>query len=175
MFGYQLNLMKNILGAAQNNGIFDEQMVLVKADKSQQKVPVTPPRCSGVVAKLNNICFLKASQKLPSDYTNGDIRIFNDRFSTNGIEVRVGDEVSFELGKKDKTKPMGFKPQVVRYSSRTYGEVQKFLSKSYKSLETNSMSTVISLLSPNNKATWNFFCSTKHIIRCSYKNHLQDF
>ena len=64
--------MKNILGPAQNDGIFDEQMVLVKADKSQQKVPVTPPRCSGViVTKLNDICFLKASQKLPSDYTNG--------------------------------------------------------------------------------------------------------
>ena len=152
--------MRNILGAAQNDGIFNEQMVLVKADKSQQKVPVTPPRCSGVIlTKLNDICFLKASQKLPSDYTNGHIRIFNDRFSTNGIEVRVGDEVSFELGKKDKTKPMGLRPQVVRYSSRTYGEVQQFLSHSYKSLEGNSMSTVISLLSPNNKATWNFFAA----------------
>ena len=152
--------MRNILGAAQNDGIFDEQMVLVKAGKSQQKVPVTWPRCSGViVAKLNNICFLKASKKLPSDYTNGNIRIFSDRFSTNGIEVRVGDEVSFELGKKDKTKPMGLRPQVVRYSSRTYGEVQHFLSQSYKSLETDSISTVISLLSPNNKATWNFFAA----------------
>ena len=152
--------MRNLLGAVQNDGIFDEQMVLVEADKSQQKVPVTPPRCSGViVTKLNDICFLKASQKLPSDYTNGDVRIFNNRFSTNGIEVRVGDEVSFELGKKDKTKPMGLRPQVVRYSNRTYGEVQQFLSHSYKSLEGNSMSTVISLLSPNNKATWNFFAA----------------
>ena len=108
---------------------------------------------------MEKICFVKSSQKLPPDYEAGNIRILCHNFSVNAIEVRVGDQVSFELRKKDTNTPIGIRPQVVKYSNRTFGEVQQFLSNCYKSLQSNSASTIISLLSPNNKAVWNFLVS----------------
>ena len=114
-------------------------------------------RYSGrICCKLEDICFVQPSKTLPLGYKPDNVRIFIDNFSPDGLEIQVGDIVSFKLGTKDPRKPMGFKPQVVQCSKRTFGEVSEYLSRCIKNLQKSEMRTAIALLSPNNRAVWYF-------------------
>lgn len=107
---------------ADGDGDDDDQIQSNKDEKNSkpsQRKPVNLERKLGHAGKVVKICDRLNFLKVDRNISQNDVLVHSDKLSKFCLSLKVGDELCFELNRRNKSKPSVAKAKPVIFKERT--------------------------------------------------------